>query len=101
MQVSLLPLCERPRGGTHAENLDRCMVKLGAAISEFFAARKPGDYYHGPELTNYVKERVPAVAESPTRIQRLMRKRKLINYVCISRSESLYQVRAVEPKEAA
>jgi hypothetical protein len=86
---------------THAENLRRCLANQAGAILEFFATRKPGDTYHGPDLTNFVKARVPAVAESPTRIQRALRKSGAINYRCIRRIESLYEVLAVKQKEAA
>lgn len=76
---------------------------IGATIQAFFDARKPGDEFHLSDLTAFVWARHNTAAGSPDRILRDMRQAGEINYRCVKRDESLYEVlTAVESaKEAA
>ncbi len=75
-----------------SENLSRVTGRLASSIVEFFGPRL-GQRFHVEELLAYVRSQVGEVApDSPGRVMRLLRREKRINYVVVSRSESLYEV---------
>ena len=82
-----------------AKNLDRVSGRLAAAIVDFFNSRRERTF-HNVDLLAYVRESVGDVApDSPGRVMRMLRREKRINYVVVSRSESLYEIISTDRTE--
>jgi hypothetical protein len=78
-----------------ADNLHRVYGRVGQAILAFFAGHA-GRRFHMIELLRYIRQVVGEIApDSPGRIMRLLRRHGRIDYVVVSRSESLYEIRGV------
>jgi hypothetical protein len=66
---------------------------MARAILEFFSERKPGSTFKAGELYRHVSAEAGGTAPaSADCIVRAMRQKKGLNYTCISRRYSLYQV---------
>jgi len=75
------------------EHLERVSSRIARAIIQF--CRDHGRF-HADELREWVvKETGIAAPASADRVLRDLRQRRVIDYVCLSRSESLYEVRRV------
>ena len=74
---------------TQTENLQRVSAKIGAAIIEFVSGNPT---FHANDLRNFVAASVAGVAPaSADRVLRLLRQQRRIDYVVLSRKESLYK----------
>ena len=75
-----------------AEHLERVTARIGVAIREFFRNSTVADF-HADDLRRYVTGRCGVVAPaSADRVLRELRKQNLLNYVVISRKQSLYRI---------
>lgn len=75
-------------------HLARVGKKIAPFIVEFFH-RNAGAQFHMEDLRHYVQERAPAISpDSPSRVMRDLKAKSVIDYVLLSRRDSLYQVRA-------
>lgn len=71
--------------------------RIGSAILDFCQDRV-GQEFHADDLRHYVTQKVGICAPgSADRVLRDMRQRGAVDYVCISRSESLYLLNAANP----
>jgi transposase len=71
--------------------LGRVEARLAEAIREYII--RPGQRFHLSELTEWVRNRVGECApDSPARILRHLRNTGALNYRCVSRAQSLYEV---------
>jgi hypothetical protein len=80
-----------PPPDTHRENLDRVFTKIAPLIMDFSRTicAKP---FTMTQLTTFVLRHAPEVApDSPGRILRDMRQRKMLDYELISRRHSRYR----------
>jgi hypothetical protein len=72
--------------------LARVSAAVAGTILEFRSALHPQRSFHCEDLRRFVTERVPDIApDSPSRILRDLRKKKLLDYRIIDRSASLYE----------
>lgn len=72
------------------ENLDRVSARIGRAILEFFGRNQE---FFADELRKSVTQQVGAVAPgSADRVMRDLRQKGIIDYRCVSRSQSKYKV---------
>jgi hypothetical protein len=81
-----------------AENLERLSTKIAPAILDFYRAKYDAAVpvrFHMEELQRYIRERFPTAPDSPSRVMRDLRQRKLLDYKVISRRASLYEIIAV------
>lgn len=83
---------------THAQNLERVVVKIGPVVLAFcrqiLIDGRPR--FSMRELTAYVRRCVGEIApDSPGRTLRELRKSGALNYELVSRKASLYQLSAV------
>jgi hypothetical protein len=77
---------------THAANLARVRDNIAATVIEF-CRDKVGCTFNATYLRNQVTRRHPNIApDSPGRILRDLRRRGLVDYVLVSRAQSLYRV---------
>lgn len=85
------------------ENLDRVSARIGALILDWCADRLfAGPHeFHLHDLEAHVRARVGGAPDSTSRILRLLRSRKQLDYVVVRRSESLYRLVRVGTLEAA
>jgi hypothetical protein len=75
---------------TQTEQLGRVSERIGNAIVEFCAGVEE---FHADDLRKHVIDRCGIVAPgSADRVLRDLRQRGAIDYVCISRSRSLYRI---------
>jgi len=77
------------------ENLNRVRLKIEGAITSFASARLLANNvtFHMEDLLLHVREQVPFIApDSPSRILRLLRQDGVIDYMVISRKNSLYRL---------
>ena len=82
---------------SNAPYLDAVSSRIGSAILDFCCARV-GQEFHADDLRRFVTHKVGICAPgSADRVLRDMRQRGAIDYVCISRSESLYLLNAANP----
>jgi hypothetical protein len=72
-------------------HLDRVTERIGAAVLEF-CRHRVGARFHMDELCAFVQLREHAAPDSPSRILRYLRARRLVGYKVINRRESLYWV---------
>lgn len=79
-----------------AEQLERVSDRIGALVLEFCSSHL-GLRFFAEELTDYVRGRAesPVAPDSACRILRALRKAGRLDYVVVSRSQSLYRVTAV------
>jgi hypothetical protein len=82
--------------GTHGE-LKRVFGKIGESILDFYQTKmtlEPGTgrQFHLVDLYHHVKQAVEVSPNSSARILQYMRREGIVNYVVLSRSESLYEV---------
>jgi hypothetical protein len=79
-------------GLNQKSHLIRVRSKVTLAIESFFARMSEGDEFHAQDLRDYVTALVPGIAPaSPDRILRDMRQRGEVDYVVVSRKDSLYR----------
>ncbi|WP_316205751.1 hypothetical protein [Bradyrhizobium sp. SZCCHNS1012] len=72
--------------------LARVSAQIAGTILEFRSALHPLRSFHSEDLRRFVIERVPEIApDSPSRILRDLRKKKLLDYKIIDRRASLYE----------
>lgn len=73
-----------------ANEITRVTERIAGHVSAFLSTHSE---FHGPELHRYVEAQVGGYVApgSPDRIMRAMRQRGEINYVVVSRSQSLYR----------
>ena len=84
-------------GDTHAENLERVTARIGAIVIEYCRKHRR---FHADDLREYVIRKAGVAAPgSADRILRFLRQHKVLDYKCLSRRESLYEVLRV-PEEA-
>ena len=77
--------------------LDAVASRIGSAILDFCSARG-GQEFHADDLRRFVAQKVGLCAPgSADRVLRDLRQRGAIDYVCISRSESLYFLHSANP----
>jgi hypothetical protein len=75
---------------SNAPYLEAVASRIGSAILDFCATRV-GQAFHADDLRQYVTHKIGVCAPgSADRVLRDLRQRGAINYVCVSRSESLY-----------
>jgi len=75
----------------HAHQLGRVEARLAEAIKEYII--RPGQRFHLADLTEWVRAKVGNCApDSPARILRHLRSSGELNYRCVSRANSLYEV---------
>lgn len=81
-----------------AANLDRVSAKIGPVVRAFCRWRwRVGRVdFHMAELTAFVRDRSAIAPDSPGRILRMLRRAKQIDYVVVSRRDSLYRLVAVD-----
>lgn len=73
------------------KQLARVEARIGEAIRDYIVA--PGQRFHLTDLTEWVRAKVGDCApDSPARILRHLRKTGELNYRCVSRSASWYEV---------
>jgi len=80
---------------THTENLTRVRHSVAASIVAFLERVGVGGRFHAEELREHVRAEHPTAPASADRVLRDLRRRGRIDYVLVSRSASLYEVRAV------
>jgi hypothetical protein len=72
--------------------LARVSAEIAGAILEFRSALAPARTFHCEDLRRFVIARHPSISpDSPSRILRDLRKKKLLDYKIISRNASLYE----------
>ncbi len=76
------------------ENIGRVSEKIAAVVTEFCQSVGVGGKFHMIDLQDFVALRFSIAPDSPGRILRDLRKRKLLNYRVVSRKQSQYQVLA-------
>lgn len=79
-------------GGGQSENIGRVSEKIALAVLEFCRSVGHGGKFHMVDLQDFVGRQFSIAPDSPGRILRDLRKRKLLNYRVVSRSESEYQM---------
>jgi hypothetical protein len=85
------------RAGQRA-NLDRVSQNIAGIVADFCRGRfnEGSAEFHMIDLTTYVNSRSMIAPDSAGRILRDLRKRKVIGYEVVSRSQSLYRVTGVQ-----
>lgn len=85
------------------ENLARVSTKIAPIVLRFCRKRwhRGEPEFHMEELLRFVKLRTEIAPDSPSRILRQLRLKKRIDYIVVSRSESLYKLTAVKFKKHA
>lgn len=78
-----------------ADNLSRVTGRIAKVVADFMAAHE-GQTFYVSDLHAYVQARAPGAPGSPDRILRDLRRRGVIRYELVSRSESLYRSLPVE-----
>jgi hypothetical protein len=83
------------------EELDRVATRLNGAILAFCAERI-GRQFHADDLRRHVRTQLGEMIapDSASRILRLLRQKKRVNYVVVNRRASLYQVLPLKPLKA-
>lgn len=72
--------------------LERVSSRISRFVVEFFELLEIGSQFHAADLKQFVADKDQSVAPgSPDRIMRDLRKRGIINYELVSRSQSLYR----------
>jgi hypothetical protein len=79
---------------THSENLQRVKSRIAPAVIEFARARVGGRFTMR-ELVEYVAGVVGVAPDSPSRILRDLRQSGELDYVVLSRRDSVYFVASV------
>lgn len=80
---------EQPR------QLARVSERIAGIVCEFFAKRGIGRTFFNADLLAYVQAREACAPDSAGRIMRDLRAKGRINYVVVSRADSLYQITGV------
>lgn len=75
-------------------NIKRVGGRIGPTVLEFCADHL-GQQFYMRELESFVSTRVPGAPDSPSRILRDLRQSNHIDYVVVSRSQSLYRLTRV------
>lgn len=78
------------------ENLSRVSGRIGYIITQFCDDRlaQGNPQFHMDDLRTFVDGQRTVAPASPDRVLRDLRKRKMVNYRVVSRSQSLYEVLA-------
>ena len=83
------------------DNLERVKSKIGKAIIAFIThvyATRTDRRFHMNELATHVSTETHTAPASPDRILRELRRDGLVDYVVVSRKNSLYEVTAIAPE---
>jgi hypothetical protein len=73
------------------KQLARVEARLAQAIQDYIV--RPGQRFHLTDLTEWVRAKVGECApDSPARILRKLRNDGVLNYRCVNRAQSLYEV---------
>jgi hypothetical protein len=84
-----------------AEHLERVSTRLSALILTFCRERLASQgSFHMFELTSWIADYLAVAPDSPGRILRDLRSKGSLSYVVVNRSQSLYQLIAVEDHDA-
>lgn len=77
-----------------ATNLKRVTAVIDRHVLRFCRERwnQPPPRFHMDELQTFIRSQVGVAPDSPGRILRSLRQRKLIDYVVVSRRASLYEL---------
>ena len=87
---------------THVQNLTRVRHSIAAVIVAFLRGVGVGGRFHAEELRDHVRRECPTAPASADRVLRDLRQRGRIDYTLVSRSGSLYEVRAIgRPEQGA
>jgi len=82
---------------SNTQYLDAVSSRIGSAILDFCCAQV-GQEFHADDLRRFVSQKVGLCAPgSADRVLRDLRQRGAIDYVCVSRSESLYFLNSANP----
>lgn len=76
----------------HKINMERAESKLTGLIVDWCNRHGPGHRFHLGEFTRDILSQQLCSPTSPYRIMALLRKKGLVNYKVVSRSQSLYQL---------
>jgi hypothetical protein len=81
-----------------AEQLDRVGERIGHAVMLFFARRvRETPRFHAEDLRTFIRLYVGEVAPgSPDRIMRQLRQARKIDYRCVDRKNSQYEIVPIE-----
>lgn len=71
--------------------LFRVSERIGELVLEFFRAINIDETFHAEDLENFVSKYVKSTPGSATRVMRDLRKKGVLNYSLVKRSESLYK----------
>lgn len=83
----------------HASNLERVSARIACVVVKFWHARSASaePEFHAHELVADVLRVAPGTApDSPSRILRLLKRERRINYELVSRRKSLYRALPLE-----
>jgi len=77
---------------TQKQNLSRVKSQIATVILDFWEQTGPKTPFHMTNLLKYVRSRRPNIApDSPSRVMRDLKQHKVIDYVVLNRSASLYK----------
>lgn len=78
-----------------SDELDRVSERIAAVVIDYFNEHGPGYEFTLHEITLYVMQKVVCSPTSPYRVMADLRKKDQLNYVVLSRKESLYRMTTV------
>lgn len=81
----------RPSDYAQAQELDRVAEKMGPIIIDWFNSKGVGYEFTLHEITLWVMQQMVCSPTSPYRVMADLRKKNQVNYVVLSRKESLYR----------
>lgn len=80
------------------QQLRRIKGKIGQAIVGFFKLHGFGTGFRLDHLVSHVRLRATCTSASVDRVMRALRAKGSIDYVCVKRGESLYQITSHRPQ---
>jgi len=76
--------------------LRRVRSKIARAIMRYFQNAAPGKTFHLADLVWWIEWlEIPVSPDSPSRVMRDLRQRRIINYRVVNRAQSLYRVEEI------
>jgi len=78
------------------DELNRVSDRIAAVVVDFYNEHEPGYEFTLHEVTLYVMQKVVCSPTSPYRVMADLRKKGQVNYVVLSRKESLYRMTKLE-----
>ena len=93
----LAKIVKRPRihDPEQDSELERVSERIAAVVIDFFNEHGPGYEFNLHEITLYVMQKVVCSPTSPYRVMADLRKKDRLNYIVMSRKESLYRMTAI------